>query len=363
MAEVRINDLPTATTASFSDNDYFLILDNGEARLLSRPTFQAWMLQNVQGEKGDTGAAGVAGTNGTNGRDGVDGEDGLSAYQIAVANGFTGSETEWLLSLKGATGNNGLNGSNGWSPILSVVSRGEDRVLQLVGWTGGTGTPPTTLGYIGASGIVSNIVNAVNIRGSQGIQGIQGVKGEKGEDAKEISSITYNPNNTFTITFDDETTITSGTPSRLTGWGTYKDDTYTELSPFTIAAATEVVLPNNALTVIENLPTGVSSFYNSTSQKYLLQDTQGQYGVRVRFKIAGGSTSDYINLTFSKDTTETPYSEDRMVRGDSVIQEMNFSTTVYGDSALSTNGMTIRLKTNTRAISIYNIEVTITKLV
>ena len=57
--EVKINDIPVATSASFTDNDLFLIVDDGEARLLRRSTFQAWMLENVQGEKGDTGAQGL----------------------------------------------------------------------------------------------------------------------------------------------------------------------------------------------------------------------------------------------------------------------------------------------------------------
>jgi hypothetical protein len=35
------------------------------------------------------------------------GEDGKSAYQIALDNGFIGSETEWLASLKGEKGDNG----------------------------------------------------------------------------------------------------------------------------------------------------------------------------------------------------------------------------------------------------------------
>ena len=34
----------------------------------------------------------------------VYGKDGLSAYEIAVKNGFEGSETEWLASLKGEKG-------------------------------------------------------------------------------------------------------------------------------------------------------------------------------------------------------------------------------------------------------------------
>lgn len=42
--------------------------------------------------------------NGTNGLDGTNGQDGKSAYEIAVDNGFVGTETEWLESLKGQDG-------------------------------------------------------------------------------------------------------------------------------------------------------------------------------------------------------------------------------------------------------------------
>ena len=44
---------------------------------------------------------------------------GVSAYDIAVKNGFTGTEEEWLDSLKGTDGTNGLNGTNG-SDTLSI---------------------------------------------------------------------------------------------------------------------------------------------------------------------------------------------------------------------------------------------------
>lgn len=42
-----------------------------------------------------------------------DGEDGKSAYEIAVDNGFVGTEQEWLNSLKGADGNDGAKGAKG----------------------------------------------------------------------------------------------------------------------------------------------------------------------------------------------------------------------------------------------------------
>ena len=46
------------------------------------------------------------------------GEDGKSAYDIAVENGFEGTEAEWLASLHGKDGTNGIDG---FSPLVSVT--------------------------------------------------------------------------------------------------------------------------------------------------------------------------------------------------------------------------------------------------
>ena len=58
--------------------------------------------QGERGSDGLNGNDGAAGAQGVPGKDGERGSDGLSAYQIAVNHGFTGSETEWLASLKGS---------------------------------------------------------------------------------------------------------------------------------------------------------------------------------------------------------------------------------------------------------------------
>ena len=44
---------------------------------------------------------------------GCSGENGKSAYEIAVENGFEGTEAEWLESLKGEDGADGSNGHDG----------------------------------------------------------------------------------------------------------------------------------------------------------------------------------------------------------------------------------------------------------
>ena len=364
--EVKINDIPVATSASFTDNDLFLIVDDGEARLLRRSTFQAWMLENVQGEKGDTGAQGLQGVAGANGKDGINGTNGLSAYQIAVSNGFIGTEQQWIVSLKGATGATGASGANGWTPSLRTEVRGTDElVLRIVDWTGGSGTKPA-VGYLSSTGIVTNASNASNIRGTQGlqgVQGIQGVQGVAGQDAAQATNITIQDDHSVIVTYNNSTTLQSNTPPRILGWGSYKDGQYTDLAPFTISTNTTAIIPNNSGTIISNaMPINVTTFYDSATQKCLMTDVDGFYAVRVRFKVAASNSADRIQIVFSKNTTENPYSEDRTLRGDNLIQDMSFSTFVYGDTPLSSNGMTISLKTYSRAVSIYNIEFTISKI-
>ena len=76
----------------------------------------------IKGEKGDRGPEGVKGGEGEKGNKGDEGEkgdtgekgdigstgaDGLNAYELAVIDGFSGSQQDWLESLKGEPGSGG----------------------------------------------------------------------------------------------------------------------------------------------------------------------------------------------------------------------------------------------------------------
>lgn len=67
-----------------------------------------------QGEKGDKG------------EDGTDGTDGKSAYQVAVDNGYTGTEAQWIASLHGQDGTDGQDGNDGKSAYESALDGGFD---------------------------------------------------------------------------------------------------------------------------------------------------------------------------------------------------------------------------------------------
>lgn len=91
-------------------------------------------VQGPQGLKGDTGETGPAGPQGLQGEAGPQGpagpsgSNGLSAYEIAVINGFVGTQMEWLDSLEGATGPQGVPGIQG--PVGPQGPAGEDVFVE-----------------------------------------------------------------------------------------------------------------------------------------------------------------------------------------------------------------------------------------
>lgn len=50
------------------------------------------------------------------------GADGRSAYEVALDNGFVGTEAEWLASLVGPGGDAGADGADGTSVVITVAA-------------------------------------------------------------------------------------------------------------------------------------------------------------------------------------------------------------------------------------------------
>ena len=172
-----------------------------------------------------------------NGANGEKGTDGKSAYQIAVEQGYQGSESDWLSSLKGdkgekgntgAKGNPGQDGADGKSAYAIAVEHGyedseEKWLLSLKGEKGDTGE-----------------------RGEKGDTGLQGERGERGEkgDAGVVGKDGFSPianvvkdGSVITITITDKNgtttvTLTEGAAVDLTPYAevNYVDEKVQELS-------------------------------------------------------------------------------------------------------------------------------------
>jgi hypothetical protein len=77
--------------------------DSGSVPIPPTPDLYAQLLKKIDGK--------IASLH--DGKDGKDGENGKSAYEIAVQNGYDGTEADWLESLKGQKGDTGEPGTAG----------------------------------------------------------------------------------------------------------------------------------------------------------------------------------------------------------------------------------------------------------
>lgn len=166
---IPASELPVMAEEEFLANVTVAVVDGaGRMKQIPRPALFNTIATVVQ--KGDTGATGATGVAGPQGPQGVQGPKGDTGAQ-----GPAGTN--------GATGATGAQGFNGWTPVLAIVARGSDQVVQVVNWTNpnpsATGKPSFPL-YVGATGFTVNIADAVNIKGLQGAQGLQGIQGLNG---------------------------------------------------------------------------------------------------------------------------------------------------------------------------------------
>ena len=124
-----------------------------------------------------------------------DGADGASAYEIAVENGYTSTEAEWLTSLKGQKGERGEKGEKG--------NTGEQGLQGIQGEKGEKGDT-----------------------GAAGKDGMNGTDGRDGANGFSPTVIVTETSTGATITATDKNgtttaTIKNGTSGETASWGDY----------------------------------------------------------------------------------------------------------------------------------------------
>ena len=186
--------------------------------------YEIWLSQGNTGTEVDF----LNGLTGASGNDGLDGTDGLSAYEIWLAQGNTGTEADFLTGITGPQGFAGINGIDGtdgqdgqsaYEIWLSLGNMGteQDFLNSLEGPQG----PAGTNGIDGADGLSAYEVwlsqvntgteqdflnGIIGPQGPTGTNGVDGATGPAGSDGNGIASTTGNGDGTITFTYDDGTT-------------------------------------------------------------------------------------------------------------------------------------------------------------
>ena len=169
---------------------YQIAVDNGY-----KGTVTQWLAslvgpQGIQGPAGLTGATGATGATGPVGPAGisnsnvnttaVNGTPGKSAYEIAVENGFNGTVSQWLESLRGPqglTGPQGLvgpQGSSGTTTIINMTSGSGS------GGGGGAQGPKGDTGANGASAYDVAVANGFVGSQTDWLNSLKGTNGNSG---------------------------------------------------------------------------------------------------------------------------------------------------------------------------------------
>ena len=200
---------------------------------------------NVRGPQGDQGIQGIQG------EDGYVGADGRSAYEVAVDNGFVGTEEEWLEYLrqgpKGDTGDTGPQGEQGIQGIQGIPGqdgtdavwefRGEFNALNsyevgdIVTYAGQTWYCVIASGPSSTPGSGNwTLLAAKGSQGDTGAQGLQGIQGEAGET--QVIAFTHNQgavSDTWTInhglTFQPSVQVVDSAGTTIEGVVNYNSST------------------------------------------------------------------------------------------------------------------------------------------
>lgn len=153
----------------------------------------------------------------------------------------------------------------------------------------------------------------------------------------------------------------------FTGWAQHADDQYTSVSPFSIVADTDTILPNNNANIIDSQkPSDITNFYNGTV-------ITGRSGDGLAITIDFNVTPTNANTTYIEiwiditGGTGTPTDLANLYRrivsfpkGTGVERPVNFTVSGYTLGTWQANGGVVKVRANGSA-DIYNIRYVLTR--
>jgi hypothetical protein len=151
----------------------------------------------------------------------------------------------------------------------------------------------------------------------------------------------------------------------FTGWAQYKDTTYNVGSPLVMASTVRTKLLNNAGIVLNSqLPTGVTSFWDETTNKLLAVNENDSFILDVRFKAKSTSVNDSftISIDIGGALGEITANSKLFIKAANTEQNFSIPLHYFTGSTFITNGGEIYIQSTTGELSIYDINFLITRV-
>lgn len=182
-----------------------------------------------------------------------------------------------------------------------------------------------------------------------------------------INIPTKSTGDTFTAT--ELNTIVSAIQERekQTGWAQYTDSVYTSSNVLSVSSGSTVTLSNNAnSTITSQLPYGVSSFYNNTTNKITPENSGDFYVVRVDFTAYTDNNNGLFELQLDigggqgviyQDTIDFPRGT-----GSGNAREISKTISLFSLDTFIANGGELKILSITGTTSIYDISFVISRV-
>ena len=255
----------------------------------------------------------VTGLKGDPGKQGDKGEDGLSAYDLAVLQGYKGTELRWRNSLKGPKGNKGaagFNGTNGFNGIpisfneVVTIKKGQTPSVKVDGNDMIFTLPDPKKGSKGVDGKTNRITQAKIVEG----------------DIFAVKTVWNNNRGSVTITLPEHEMGTAGAD------GTRTDGT----SPtFDKVEINRVLADGSPWSCVSNgLKGNVRYSFELSSAEVGLQGEQGDIG------LPGAVTGNLIPIK-SREKPSVSFASF------SIVDDGMFNTFNFNDNSYSTIGFDI----------------------
>lgn len=138
-------------------------------------------------------------------------KNGLSAYELAVEQGYKGNLNDWLKSLDGKSAfeiakENGYSGTEKeWNKAVANVSNQNKSVITNAGFNKNGDFILTLLD--GTDVNVSNVSNSKGKDGTDGKNGTNGKNGANGKDGRSITLASVNSDGQLVITYSDGSSV------------------------------------------------------------------------------------------------------------------------------------------------------------
>ena len=147
-----------------------------------------------------------------------------------------------------------------------------------------------------------------------------------------------------------------------TGWGLYGNPALTHATPLLIASSSESIIPINTALIETQLPSGVTSFVNTSTYVVYPQSNNDVVNFNLSLTASSSSNSGIADMIIKSGGQVFRRQRMNFTKGSNTDQGFNFTSTQYVNQQIETNGFQIYISSVTGNTSVHDVDLLVTRI-